>query len=119
MHYTKKERMMPIPAEILAVERPKNTRVKKSGDRYLVIKRTCKYVDGRNVPVELGTIGEIVNGSYVEKRKEPRPKGVDIKDYGEVALCDDCGKDLLRGADDLSDEIVPAPEKVGLLPFSG
>ena len=27
---------MPIPQEILAVERPKNTKVKKSGDRYLV-----------------------------------------------------------------------------------
>ena len=87
---------MPIPAEILAVERPKSTRVKKSGDRYLVIKRTCKYVNGRNVPVDLGTIGEIVNGAYVEKRKEPRPKGTDIKDFGEVKLCDECGKELLQ-----------------------
>jgi len=39
---------MAIPKEILAVERPKNTRVKQSGDRFLVIKRTCKRVDGRN-----------------------------------------------------------------------
>ena len=38
---------MAIPAEILAVERPKNTKVKKSGERYLVIKRTCKRVEGR------------------------------------------------------------------------
>ncbi len=87
---------MPIPAEILAVERPKNTRVKKSGERYLVIKRTCKRVDGRNVPVELGTIGEIVGGRYVEKRKEPRKKGIDVKDYGEVALCGKCAGDLLQ-----------------------
>lgn len=33
---------MPIPKEILQVERPSSTRVKKFGDRYLVIKRTSK-----------------------------------------------------------------------------
>ena len=89
---------MPIPQEILAVERPTNTRVKKSGDRYLVIKRTCKRVDGRNIPVELGTIGEIVNGEYIELRKEPRRKrnAVDIKDYGEVALCNKAADGLLQ-----------------------
>lgn len=86
---------MAVPPEILAVERPKNTRVKQSGSRFLVIKRTCKRIDGRNVPVELGTIGEIVDGRYVEKRSEPRPKGVDIKDYGEVALCSSCADELL------------------------
>jgi len=79
---------MPIPSEILAVARPKNTIVRKSGDRYLVVKRTCKRKDGRNIPVDLGTVGQIVNGVYVEKRKEPRPKTVDIKDYGEVKFCD-------------------------------
>ena len=65
---------MSIPKEILAIERPKSTRVKKSGNRYLVIKRTSKYVQGRSVPVELGTIGEIIDGKYVEIRKEPRKK---------------------------------------------
>ena len=65
---------MPIPHDILAVERPKSTRVKRSGDRYLVIKRTSKYVSGRSVPVDLGTIGEIIDGKYVEIRKEPRKK---------------------------------------------
>jgi hypothetical protein len=87
---------MPIPAEILAVERPKNTRVKKSGERYLVIKRTCKRVNGRNVPVELGTIGEIVRGKYVEKRATPRSKEIEVKDFGEVALNDKCTGDLLQ-----------------------
>lgn len=79
---------MAIPQEILDVERPTNTRVKKSGERYLVIKRTCKRVNGRNVPVELGTIGEIIDGKYVEIRSEPRKKrnSVDIKDYGESAF---------------------------------
>ena len=89
---------MPIPAEILAVPRPKSTRVKKSGDRYLVIKRTSKYVDGRAVPVELGTIGEIINGEYVEIRKEPKRKSshIDIKDYGEVALFDKVSHELYK-----------------------
>ena len=86
---------MPIPKDILAVERPKNTRVKKSGEHYLVIKRTCKRVNGRNVPVELGTIGEIVNGKYVEKRSEPRQRSVDVKDYGEIKLCTDCSGNML------------------------
>lgn len=79
---------MPIPQDILAIPRPKNTRVKKFGERYLVIKRTCKRVNGKNIPVELGTIGEIINNQYVEIRKEPRKKktDIDIKDYGVHAL---------------------------------
>lgn len=87
---------MPIPKEILAVERPKNTVVRKSGERYLVIKRTCRRVGKRNLPVDLGTIGEIVNGAYIEKRKEPRKRRIDVKDYGEVALCDKAGRDMLQ-----------------------
>lgn len=78
------------------MERPKSTRVKKSGDRWLVIKRTCRREGKRNIPVDLGTIGEIVNGKYVELRKEPRKKTVDVKDYGEVKLCDVCAGDLLQ-----------------------
>ena len=90
---------MSIPKEILAIERPKSTRVKKSGNRYLVIKRTSKYVQGRSVPVELGTIGEIIDGKYVEIRKEPRKKkrtNIDIKDFGETALCSAASGDLLQ-----------------------
>ena len=88
---------MPIPEEILAVERPKSTRVKKSGDRYLVIKRTSKRVGDRTVPIELGTIGEIVDGKYVSIREQPRKKTnqVDIKDYGEFALCNKAAGNLL------------------------
>ena len=88
--------IMPMPPEILAVERPKSTRVKKSGDRWLVIKRTCRREGKRNIPVDLGTIGEIINGKYVEIRKEPRKKRVDVKDYGEVKLCSDCAGDMLQ-----------------------
>lgn len=42
---------MAIPKEILDVKRPSSTRVKKSGDRYLVIKRTSKRVGERTVPI--------------------------------------------------------------------
>ena len=92
---------MPIPKEILAVERPKSTRVKYSNGRYLVVKRTSKRVGDRTVPVELGTIGEIKDGKYVEIRKEPRKtkdgkKAIELKDYGEVALCDIAGKEVLE-----------------------
>lgn len=88
---------MAIPPEILAVERPSSTRVKKSGDRYLVIKRTSKRVNGKSVPVELGTIGEIVDGKYIQLRETPRKKrnAVDIKDYGEVAFFNKAADDLL------------------------
>lgn len=90
---------MPIPKEILAIERPKNTVVKKSGDRYLVIKRTCKRKNGKPYPVALGTIGEIVNGAYVMIREEPRKKlhdSIDIKDYGEITLCNKAAGNLLQ-----------------------
>lgn len=89
---------MAIPPEILAVERPSSTRVKQSGNRYLVIKRTSKRVNGKSVPVELGTIGEIIDGQYVELRETPRKKRneVDIKDYGEAALFHKAVGDLLQ-----------------------
>jgi len=91
---------MAIPPEILAVERPKSTRVLYSFGRYLVIKRTSKRVGKKVVPVDLGTIGEIKDGKYIEIRKEPAKKKdgtkvIDIKDYGEVALCDSVGNELL------------------------
>lgn len=87
---------MPVPKDILSIERPKNTRVKPSGNHYLVIKRTCKRINGRNVPVELGAIGEIRDGRYIEYSHAPVKREIDIKDYGEVALCDKLGKDLLN-----------------------
>lgn len=87
---------MPIPSEILAVPRPKSTRVKKSGERWLVIKRTCRREGKRNIPVDLGTIGEIIDGKYVEIRTEPKARRIDIKDYGEVRLCSDCAGSMLQ-----------------------
>lgn len=86
---------MAIPSEILAVERPKSTVVKKRGDRYVVIKRTSKRVGKRCVPVDLGMVGEIVNGKFVERQPRSVKKQIDIKDYGEVTLCDKVGNTLL------------------------
>ena len=86
---------MAIPSEILAVERPKSTVVKRRGERYVVIKRTSKRVGKRCVPVDLGMVGEIVNGKFVERQPRTRCRQIDIKDYGEVALCDKLGGSLL------------------------
>ena len=59
---------MAIPSEILAVVRPKGTVVKYVKGHYYVVKRTSKYVKGRRVPVDLGIIGSIVDGKYVERQ---------------------------------------------------
>ena len=89
---------MPIPKEILAVERPKSTVVKFRLGRYLVVKRTSKRVNGKAKPVDLGTIGEIIDGKYVEIRPEPKKqkRQIDIKDYGEFALCNKAAGDLFQ-----------------------
>lgn len=97
-HYTRM-RDMAIPKEILEVERPKNTRVKKNGNHYDVIKRTCVYKDGRRVPKEIGKIGEIIDGVYHKKVKEPiQPlsySNVDIKEFGRTELCHKLGNGIL------------------------
>ena len=91
---------MPIPEEILAVKRPKNTRV-KAGPKgtYYVIARTCVYKNGRNIPKELGIIGRIIDGKYVPN-PESKDEGIDIKKYGTAALFHKVGssiyEDLLK-----------------------
>lgn len=88
---------MAIPEEILTVKRPSSTVVKRSGKRFIVIKRTSKRKDGRVVPVDLGMVGEIVGGKFVERSpRAARERRVDIKDFGEVSLCDSVGKGLLE-----------------------
>ena len=87
---------MPIPDHIKAVPRPSSTVVKLRGNRYVVIKRTSRRVGTRCVPVDLGLVGEIIDGKFVERKPMPRKKNVDVKDYGEVALCNKLGKDLLQ-----------------------
>ena len=93
---------MPIPQEVLAVERPRGTVVKYSMGRYLVIKRTSRYDPNKSSPrpVDLGTIGEIIDGHYFEIRKEPKKvadrKKINIKTYGTMAVCHKVGKPLLQ-----------------------
>jgi hypothetical protein len=87
---------MAIPQEILAVQRPSSTVVKQRGERYVVIKRTSKRVGKRVVPVDVGMVGEIVGGKFVETVTKQPKKAIDIKDYGEVTLCNKLGFDLLQ-----------------------
>jgi len=86
---------MAIPSEILAVKRPSSTVVKQRGNRFVVIKRTSKRVGKRVVPVDVETVGEIINGKFVESVR-PKKKSIDLKDYGEISLCNKFGGDLLQ-----------------------
>ena len=93
---------MPIPEDILKVERPKNTIViayGKNKDHYAVRERVgCKYVNGRRVPINGPTIGHIVNHLYQAiDKNEPEPvsqTSIDLKDWANVELCDQLFKDI-------------------------
>lgn len=88
---------MPIPKEILAVPRPKNSIViayGKNKDRYAVRARVgCRRVNGGNRPVNGPTIGHIVDGVYIpiEDKVEPQnvsaDSSIDIKDWAGIVLC--------------------------------
>ena len=92
---------MPIPKEILAVERPKNTIVYaygKNKDKYAVKERTgCKYDSGRRIPVTGGTIGHIIDFKYVpiETVSPVSFSDVDLKDWANIVLCNSLFKDIL------------------------
>jgi len=85
---------MPIPKEILAVERPKNSIViayGKNRDRYAVRARIgCRSDGDRRLPVNGPTIGHIVGGRYVPLEEEAcRPvsaSAADLKDWANVVL---------------------------------
>lgn len=87
---------MPIPQDILAVPRPKNTVViayGKNKSLYAVRQRIgCRNVDGRHLPVNGPTIGHIIDGMFVPIDTEsPSNVGnspVDLKDWANVILCD-------------------------------
>jgi len=94
---------MPIPKEILAVERPKNTVVVmygKNKNLFAVRERVgCTYDHGRRVPVNGKTIGHIIDGKYVPKEAHPVPVSqspVDLKDWGAAVLCDQLATTLLK-----------------------
>lgn len=96
---------MPVPAEILAVERPKNTVVYvygKNKDRYGVKARIgCKHKNGKNYPVNGPTVGHIIDGVYVpipEQEDEPASisqSPADIKDWAGEELLLRLGQELL------------------------
>lgn len=99
---------MPIPLEILAVDRPKNTKVYqygKSRTYYGVRERSgCKYIDGRRVPLDGPTIGHIVMNEkkewvYVPKQEQQETcvsqSPTDLKDWANIVLCDNLCRDLL------------------------
>ena len=94
---------MPIPSEILAVERPTNTVVIAYGrdkNLYAVRKRVgCKYVDGRRKPVNGPTVGHIVDGKYVpipqDSPADISAAPIDLKDWAGIILCDKLFKNML------------------------
>lgn len=95
---------MGIPKEILAVERPKSTRIKYRNGHYDVIKRTSVYIKDvetgnvRRLPKEIGKVGEIINFKFVPSTpsKKLSLENVDIKDFGNVKLCYVAGGGLLE-----------------------
>lgn len=100
---------MAIPKDILAIERPSSTVVRKTGNIYYVIKRTSVYKNGKSIPKDLGTVGKIINGVYVplnknEDSKKIKSDEVTIKDYGEIALCNLFSEDILKELNDVYDD---------------
>ncbi len=87
---------MPIPQDILAVARPKNTVViayGKDKKLYAVRQRIgCRNDNGRHLPVNGPTIGHIINGVYVPIDNATQPNAavspVDLKDWANIILCD-------------------------------
>ena len=87
---------MPIPAEVLAVKRPKNTVViayGKDKNLYAVRQRIgCRNDNGRHLPINGPTIGHIVNLKYIPlDDTEPvnvSMSPVDLKDWANIILCD-------------------------------
>ncbi len=98
---------MGIPKEILAVERPKNTVVKFASNFYYVVKRTCVYKDGRNVPKDIGIIGKIIDGKYVPNNNviTKDTKEIDILNYGKSALAWKCSSSILKDLQEVYSEV--------------
>ena len=94
---------MPIPQNILAVERPVNTVVisyGKNNNLYAVRQRIgCKYVGGRRVPVNGSTIGHIVDDVYIPINtttpQNMSVSSIDLKDWANVVLCDSIFDDMI------------------------
>lgn len=93
---------MPIPQDVLAVNRPKNTIViayGKNKDRYAVRQRIgCRNDNGRHLPVNGPTIGHIVDGVYIPKENDIHANvsisPIDLKDWANITLCDNLFRNI-------------------------
>lgn len=103
---------MPVPEEIRAVKRPKNTivemRTNKRGDaRYIVRERNgSTYSDGRSRPKNGAIIGFIIDGAYVEK-PEPgpiEPDEIRMMTWAVERLVLDISKDVIEDLRKVYDE---------------
>ena len=92
---------MPIPKEILEVQRPVNTVVAvygKNKDRYAVKQRIgCKRVNGKNIPITGPTIGHIIDRKYVPKEtvKPVSVSPVDMLDWAIIEYTHRFGEPLM------------------------
>ena len=87
---------MPIPKEVLAVARPKNTVViayGKDKNLYSVHQRIgCRNDNGRHLSINGPTIGHVVDLKYIPiNDAEPvdiAVSPIDLKDWANIVLCD-------------------------------
>lgn len=94
---------MPIPKEVLNVNRPKNTVViayGKDKNLYAVRQRVgCRNDNGRHLPINGPTIGHIVDLAYIPLDNTVPPDvtiaPIDLKDWANVILCDREFKEIL------------------------
>lgn len=91
---------MPIPKDILAVERPTNTVViayGKNKNLFAVRQRVgCKNVNGKHRPVNGPTIGHIIDGRYIPlSNSSVSTSPIDLKDWANIVLCDRVFKPIL------------------------
>ncbi len=95
---------MPVPPEIRAVPRPKNTIVEDRGrdgpKRFAVRERgAIKWIPGKNPQPHNGkVIGHIINGAFVALANKPNNQSPipDMLSYGSAALIKAVSADLLR-----------------------
>ena len=106
---------MPVPPEIRAVERPKNTIVEDRGrdgpKRYAVRERgSIKCIPGRNPQPHNGkVIGFIIDGNFVpsvKSKEEDNSRSPDMLSYGSAALVKSVSSDLLADLLKVYDPVV-------------
>lgn len=85
---------MAVPKEILAVERPKSTRVKEQNGKYMVIKREYVTVNGIRKQIETGVIGHIENNKFIRKINRINLDKILIKEYAAFKYADRFGEEI-------------------------